>query len=187
MIKKIIERFGKLNILVNNAGIAPPERKDVLKASEASFDRVISVNLKGPYFLTQLVANKMVEAKQKDPDFEAGIINITSVSAELPSRNRGDYCISKAGLSMTTKLWASRLGEFDIPVYEIRPGIIETDMTAGVKDKYDELIQNGLLVNKRWGTPEDIGKATAAIVEGSFSYSTGLIINADGGLTLQSL
>lgn len=187
MIEKIKTRFNRLDALVNNAGIAPSERKDILEASEESFDKLISVNLKGPYFLTQLVANWMIEQKKNDSSFEGKIVNVTSISSTVASVNRGDYCISKAGLSMTTKLWAARLGEFGIPVYEIRPGIIATDMTSKVKDKYDKLIEEGLLVQPRWGTPEDIGKAVAMLLRGDMPYSTGSVLMADGGLTLERL
>jgi NAD(P)-dependent dehydrogenase (short-subunit alcohol dehydrogenase family) len=187
MVEKIKDRFKRLDALVNNAGIAPSERKDILDASEESFDKLINVNLKGPYFLTQLVANWMIEQKKNDPSFEGKIVTVTSVSSTVASVNRGDYCISKAGLSMTTKLWAARLGEFGIPAYEIRPGIIATDMTSTVKGKYDKLIEDGLLVQSRWGTPEDIGKAAAMLLRGDMPYSTGSVLMVDGGLTLERL
>jgi len=183
MWKQIIEHFGSLNILVNNAGMGPRERMDILETSEASYHEVMNVNLTGPYFLTQLAAGHMIEQKGKDPGFNAAIINISSVSATLASVNRGEYCISKAGMSMMTQLFAVRLGEFDIPVYEVRPGIIETDMTSGVKDKYDRLIAEGLTIQKRWGLPEDVGRAVASLASGDLSYSTGQVIMVDGGLT----
>lgn len=181
------EVFGKLNILVNNAGMAPRERKDILEASEESFEEVIRTNLQGPYFLTQAVANWLIEQKQAEPSFLGSIINISSISATIASVNRGEYCISKAGISMMTGLFAIRLGEFDLPVYEIRPGITETDMTAGVKEKYDKLIGEGLTVQRRWGYPEDIGKAVVALAQGLLPYSTGQVIMIDGGLTLGRL
>lgn len=188
--KKIVvqvrERFGKLHILVNNAGIAPRERNDILKATEESFDEVVNTNLKGTYFLTQDVANWMIHQKT-DPAFEGCIVNITSISATVASVNRGEYCISKAGLSMVTQLFAVRLGEFNIPVYEVRPGVISTDMTAGVKDKYDNLIGNGLCVQQRWGYPEDVGKAVTSLALGNFPYSTGQVFMVDGGLTISRL
>jgi NAD(P)-dependent dehydrogenase (short-subunit alcohol dehydrogenase family) len=187
MIDKIQKHFKRLDALVNNAGIAPTERKDILNASEESFDKLINVNLKGPYFLTQLVANWMIEQKKNDSSYEGKIITVSSVSSTVASVNRGDYCISKAGLSMTTKLWAARLGEYGIPVYEIRPGIIATDMTSKVKDKYDKLIKDGLLVQSRWGTPEDIGKTAAMLLRGDMPYSTGSVLMVDGGLTLERL
>jgi 3-oxoacyl-[acyl-carrier protein] reductase len=189
--KKILHQvkshFNRLNILVNNAGIAPRERCDILSATEESFDEVIATNLKGPYFLTQDAANWMIEQKKTDEDFSACIINISSMSATVASVNRGEYCISKAGISMATSLFAVRLGEFDIPVYEVRPGIISTDMTAGVTEKYDKLIREGLCVQKRWGLPDDIGKVVGALAMGSFPYSTGQVILVDGGLTIPRL
>lgn len=179
--------YGRLNILVNNAGIAPGERCDILTASEECFDEVISTNLKGTYFLTQAAASWMIRQKQLDQGFAGCIINITSMSATVASVNRGEYCISKAGLSMVTRLFAVRLGEYDIPVYEIRPGVISTDMTAGMKEKYDRMIEEGLCLQKRWGLPDDIGKMVGALAEGSFPYSTGQVFMADGGLTIQRL
>ena len=189
--KKIVEeiknQWGDLHVLVNNAGIAPKERKDILEADEKSYDRLMNVNLKGPYFLTQLVANWMIKQKIKNPKNRFTIINISSVSATTASVNRGDYCISKAGISMATKLWAARLGEFDIPVYEVQPGVIRTDMTAGVIEKYDKLIAEGLTIQKRWGNPEDLGKTVVALVSGMIPYATGQVIKTDGGMTIQTL
>jgi 3-oxoacyl-[acyl-carrier protein] reductase len=184
---EIKERFGRLNVLVNNAGIAPRVRADILEAGEESFEQVLRVNLQGPYFLTQAAANWMIEQGRASADFAGCIVNISSVSATVPSVNRGEYCISKAGVSMATKLWAARLGEFNIPVYEIRPGVIKTNMTAAVQEKYDRLIADGLIVQKRWGFPEDIGKAVAMLVRGDLPYSTGQVILVDGGMTLQRL
>jgi 3-oxoacyl-[acyl-carrier protein] reductase len=183
----IKEKFGRLDLLVNNAGMAPRERKDILETTEASFDEVLSVNLRGPYFLTQMVANWMIAQKKQSPELQPAIINVSSISATVASVNRGEYCISKAGLSMMTQLFAVRLGEFNIPVFEVRPGIIATDMTAGVKEKYDNLIGAGLTVQQRWGLPGDVGKAVAAIADGSFPYSTGQVFMVDGGLTLSRL
>lgn len=184
---EIGERFGRLNVLVNNAGVAPRVRADILEATEESYDWVMNINLKGPYFLTQAVANWMIAQRNADPTFEGCIINISSVSATVASPSRGEYCISKAGVSMATMLWAARLGEFDIPVYEVRPGVIKTDMTATVQAKYDKLIAEGLMVQARWGYPDDIGKAVAALARGDFAYSTGQVIMVDGGMTLQRL
>ena len=184
---EIKERFGRLNVLVNNAGIAPRVRADILEAGEESFEQVLRINLQGPYFLTQAVANWMIEQGRASADFAGCIVNISSVSATVPSLNRGEYCISKAGVSMATQLWAARLGEFNIPVYEIRPGVIKTDMTAAVQEKYDRLIAEGLMVQKRWGFPEDIGKAVAMLVRGDLGYSTGQVIYVDGGQHLQRL
>jgi 3-oxoacyl-[acyl-carrier protein] reductase len=187
--KKIMQQvnahFGKLHVLVNNAGVAPKERRDVLDMSEESFDYVLSTNLKGAFFLAQQAANWMIEQKKADKAFTGCIINISSISANVASVNRGEYCISKAGLSMVTQLLAVRLGEFDIPVYEVRPGIISTDMTSGVKEKYDNLLNEGLSVQKRWGYPDDVGKAVGSLAVGNFPYSTGQVILVDGGLTLR--
>jgi len=182
-----LSHFGKINVLINNAGVAPRERKDILEASEDIFDEVLNINLKGPYFLTRLFAGHMIEVKKEDPGFRCCIINVSSVSATVPSVNRGEYCISKAGIAMATKLWAARLGEFDIPVYEIRPGIIKTDMTSGVTEKYDKLFSEGINLQKRWGLPEDVGKAALAMATGMFCYSTGQVIMVDGGMTIQKL
>jgi len=187
IIAKVKEHYGQLHVLVNNAGIPPKERKDILESTEESFDEVISVNLKGSYFLTQKVANWMIDQKKNNKEFNGCIINISSISATVVSVNRGEYCISKAGLSMATQLFAVRLGEFNIPVYEVRPGVIYTDMTAGVKDKYDKLIEEGLCVQQRWGLPEDVGKAVASLANGDLTYSTGQVIMVDGGLTIPRL
>ena len=187
MWEQALEHYGRINILVNNAGMGPGERLDILEATEESFHEVMNVNLTGPYFLSQLAAKHMVEQKEKDAGFRAAIINISSVSATLASVNRGEYCISKAGMSMMTQLFAARLGEFDIPVYEVRPGVIETDMTARVKDKYDKMIVQGLTLQKRWGMPDDVGRAVASLAAGDLSYSTGQVIMVDGGLTIGRL
>lgn len=187
LISEIRKRFGRLDILVNNAGVAPEVREDILLATEESFDRLIRINLKGPYFLTQLAANWMIEQKQSDPQRNPMIINVSSISAYAASPSRGDYCLSKAGLSMTTALFAARLAEYGIGVYEIRPGIIATDMTAAVKDRYDSLIRDGLTPIRRWGVPDDIGRAVAAIAAGSFPFSTGEVFNVDGGFHLRIL
>ncbi|MEZ0606900.1 3-ketoacyl-ACP reductase [Fibrella sp. WM1] len=187
MLARIEAHFGRLNLLVNNAGVAPSVRADLLDTSEESFDRVVNTNLKGTFFLTQAVANWLIRQQAADADFRGMIINISSVSATVASVNRGEYCISKAGLSMTTQLFAVRLGTFGIPVYEVRPGVIKTDMTAGVSAKYDQLIADGLTVQPRWGLPDDVGRAVAAIADGSFPYSTGQVFMIDGGLTLARL
>jgi NAD(P)-dependent dehydrogenase (short-subunit alcohol dehydrogenase family) len=187
MLAAVRARFGRLNFLVNNAGVAPTVRADLLDASEESFERVLRINLQGPYFLTQAAARWMVEQKKADRAFRAGIVNVSSISATVASINRGDYCISKAGVGMMTQLWAVRLAEFDIPVYEIRPGIIATDMTAAVQAKYDKLIEEGLLLQKRWGKPDDIGRAVAALTRGDLPYSTGQVLMVDGGLTVARL
>lgn len=183
----VISEFGSLNVLVNNAGIAPRERKDILEAAEDVFDEVLETNLKGPYFLTQLVAGHMVEMKKENINFSGCIINVSSVSATVASVNRGEYCISKAGIAMATKLWAARLGEYNIPVYEIQPGVIRTDMTSAVTEKYDKLFDEGLTIQKRWGQPEDVGKVAAAMAGGMMPYSTGQVVLVDGGMTVQRL
>ncbi len=187
MIDAVREKFGRLHVLVNNAGIAPPVRADLLDASEESYEQVMRTNLQGPYFLTQLAARWLVAQKKADAAFRGCIINVSSVSATMASVNRGEYCISKAGVSMATQLWAVRLGEFDLPVYEVRPGVTRTDMTAGVTEKYDKLIAQGLLVQARWGVPEDVGKAVVMLARGDLPYSTGQVIMVDGGLTVPRL
>lgn len=178
---------GCINLLVNNAGVAPKVRADLLETTEESYDWVIDTNLKGVFFLTQAFARSMVAAKKADPAFEAAMVNITSISATVVSINRGEYCIAKAGFGMLTQLFAARLGGDGIPVYEVRPGVIKTDMTAGVTDKYDKLIAEGLCVQPRWGIPEDIGKSVAALARGDFPFSTGQVIMVDGGLTMPRL
>jgi NAD(P)-dependent dehydrogenase (short-subunit alcohol dehydrogenase family) len=180
-------QLGGLNLLVNNAGIAPPLRHDILEATEESFEKVFDVNLKGPYFLTQAVARWMIVQHQANPEFDGCIVNISSVSAELASINRGDYSMARAGTSMATKLWAVRLAEFGIRVYEIRPGVIATDMTAGVKEKYDRMIAEGLTLQPRWGQPDDVGRAVAALARGDFPYATGQVVNIDGGMMIGRL
>ena len=194
IVEETLGAFGRIDLLVNNAGIAPDVRADILEASEASFDRLIDVNLKGPYFLTQLVAREMVRrqsdeaTKRRSDEGGAKIINVTSVSAYAASVNRGDYCVAKAGLAMMTKLFAARLAEFGINVYEIRPGVIETDMTGAVKGKYDELIFRGHLTPiKRWGRPEDVARAVVAVARDLLPFSTGEVINVDGGFHLRRL
>ena len=184
------EKLGRLDLLVNNAGVAPEVRADILEASEESFDRLININVKGPYFLTQLAANWMIEQRRTGVPpvpFQPKIITISSISAYAASVNRGDYCIAKAALSMLTPLYAARLAEQGINVYEIRPGLIRTDMTGPVKEKYDKLIAEGLTPIKRWGTPEDVGKAVAAIAQDLLPFSTGEVINVDGGFHLRRL
>ena len=187
LLAKVRERLGRLHVLVNNAGVAPAVRADILEAGEESFDRVLSVNLKGPYFLTQSVARWMAEQKESDEDYAGCVVNVTSISATVASPSRGEYCVSKAGLAMASQLWAVRLAEHGIPVYEVRPGIIDTDMTAGVREKYDALIRAGLVPERRWGTPEDVGRVVAALAAGEMPYATGAVLVVDGGLTLPRL
>jgi 3-oxoacyl-[acyl-carrier protein] reductase len=188
LLEEITSKYQKLNILVNNAGIAPSVRADILEATEESFDQLISTNVKGPYFLTQAVANYWIKnqtSTQGTPSPK--IITISSISSYTASVNRGDYCVSKAALSMLTPLYAARLAEYGIQAFEIRPGVIATDMTGAVKEKYDKLIADGLTPIKRWGTPADIGRAVVAIAEESFPFSTGEVINVDGGFHLRRL
>jgi 3-oxoacyl-[acyl-carrier protein] reductase len=187
LIAAIDERFGDLHALVNNAGRAPRVRADLLDASEASFEELLRTNLQGPYFLTQQVASRMVARKRSTPTSTASILFVSSVSATMASPNRGDYCVSKAGLAMAVRLFAVRLAEAGIPVYEVRPGIIATDMTAGVKDVYDRRIADGLIPEGRWGTAEDVGRAVAALVRGDLPYATGSVIHVDGGLSIPRL
>ncbi len=187
LVNFVKEKFGRCDMLINNAGVAPSKRTDILEATEESYDRVMNINLRGPYFLTQQVANWMIEQKKSNPDRSCRICNTSSMSAYTSSPARGEYCLSKAGISMMTALYADRLAEYNIGVFEIRPGIIYTDMTSVVKDKYDKLIAEGLTPIKRWGQPEDIAKAIGAIAEGRLDFSTGQVINVDGGFHLRRL
>jgi 3-oxoacyl-[acyl-carrier protein] reductase len=187
MMEQVEQRFGRLNVLVNNAGVGPKVRADILEATEESYEWVMKTNLQGPYFLTQAAANWMIRQRKANPRFPACVVNVSSVSATLASVHRGEYCISKAGVAMATALWAVRLGEFGIPVYEVRPGLIKTDMSKPAADKYDKLIAGGITVEPRWGMPGDVGKVVAAIARGDIPYGTGGVIMVDGGLTLGRL
>jgi 3-oxoacyl-[acyl-carrier protein] reductase len=188
LVAQTLAHFGRIDLLVNNAGVAPTPRADILDATEDSFDRLININLKAPYFLTQLVAQQMIRQQEDSPSqAPPAIITISSISAYAASVNRGDYCIAKAGLSMLTSLFAVRLAEYGINVYEIRPGIIETDMTDPSRTKYDQLIAQGLTPIKRWGQPEDVAKAVLAVAEGRLPFSTGQVINVDGGFHMKWL
>jgi 3-oxoacyl-[acyl-carrier protein] reductase len=188
LLKAVIARFGWIDLLVNNAGVAPAERKDLLEATEESFDRLISINLRGPFFLTQALANLWLAGLANLPARpRPKVITVSSISAYTASVNRGDYCISKAGLSMMTQLFAVRLAEQGIGVYEIRPGVVATDMTGSVKEKYDRLIADGLTPISRWGTPEDVGRAVVAIAKNLFPFSTGEVFNVDGGFHIRRL
>jgi 3-oxoacyl-[acyl-carrier protein] reductase len=178
---------GTVSALVNNAGRAPRVRADLLEATEESFEEVLRTNLQGPYFLTQAVARDMVARRRTHPDFTAAIVFVTSVSAEMASTARGEYCVSKAGLAMATTLFAARLADQGISVFEVRPGIIETDMTAAVRELYDRRIAEGLVPERRWGMPEDVGRAVAALVRGDFPHATGTVVHVDGGLSLSRL
>jgi NAD(P)-dependent dehydrogenase (short-subunit alcohol dehydrogenase family) len=178
---------GEIDLLVNNAGVAPAVRADLLEATEESFDRVVGINLKGPYFLTQLVARRMIEQVHSGAVRHPKIVTISSISAYTASVNRGDYCLAKAGLGMLTALYAARLAEHGIGVYEIRPGIVATDMTGPVKERYDALIAGGLTPIRRWGQPEDVGKAVLAVATDLLPFSTGQVIDVDGGFHLRIL
>lgn len=188
LVQQVLGRFGRIDALVNNAGVAPNERKDILYASEESFERLLQINLQGPYFLTQKIARYWLQSQPK-PLLPGGfrVVFVTSISADTVSLNRGEYCVSKAGTAMGAQLWARRLAAENIQVYEVRPGIIETDMTSGVKEKYDPLIADGLVPQRRWGYPEDIGKAVRALVDGDFGFSTGSVIHVDGGFHIKEL
>jgi NAD(P)-dependent dehydrogenase (short-subunit alcohol dehydrogenase family) len=187
LVSEVRDRLGRLHLLVNNAGVGPQVRADLLEAEEASFERLLRVNLQGPYFLTQSVARWMLEQSQADAGWSGAVVFVTSVSATMASTNRGEYCVSKAGLAMASQLWAARLAEAGIPVYEVRPGIIRTDMTAPVAEKYDRLIAQGLVPQGRWGLPEDVGRVVAALARGDAPYSTGAVVTVDGGLTIPRL
>ena len=187
MLSAVLEKFGRVDVLVNNAGVAPEKRLDILETNSLSFDRVLNTNLRGPFFLTQAVALHMVDQVRKSQESRLAIVFVTSVSAYMSSPSRAEYCVSKAGLSMTAAIFADRLSKEGINVYEVRPGIIKTDMTAGVQEKYDKLIEQGLIPQQRWGTPEDVGKAVSALVSGAFDYSTGSIIEVSGGMNIERL
>jgi 3-oxoacyl-[acyl-carrier protein] reductase len=187
VLERTLAHLGAPNLLVNNAGVAPRERRDILDMTPESYERVLGTNLAGPLFLCQLVVREMLRAREADAAFAACIVNVGSISASVVSTNRAEYCIAKAGLAMLTQLFATRLGPLGIPVYEVRPGVIRTDMTAGVVEKYDRLIENGLCVQPRWGTPDDVGRAVAALARGDFPYSSGQVVMVDGGLTIPRL
>lgn len=182
----VTQKYGRVDLLVNNAGIAPKVRKDILETSEESFDALIGVNLKGTFFMCSLFASAMIKAKRKE-NYTPRIVNISSVSAYAASVERAEYCVSKAGISMVTKLFAVRLAEEGIPVFEVRPGIISTDMTAKVKDKYDKLIAEGITPVKRWGTGADVADCVLAAASGKLDFGTGTVLNADGGFHLRRL
>jgi 3-oxoacyl-[acyl-carrier protein] reductase len=186
MVDGVLTAWGRIDVLVNNAGITSVGRRDILEATEESWDRVLGVNLKGAFFLCQRVAREMLRlSANPPPNFAPVIVNLSSLSAYALSMTRGDYCVSKTGLSMVTQLYALRLANHGIRVYEVRPGIIDTDMTAGAKERYTQLIEQGLAPVRRWGTPADVGRAVAALVAGAIPYSTGEIINVDGGFHLR--
>ena len=183
----ILDRYGRIDFLVNNAGVAPLLRNDILEMTEESYDRVMNINLKGPFFFAQKIASEMIWMKEQISDYNPVIVFMTSVSSSLSSTNRTEYCISKAGLSMASTVFADRLSKEGILVFEVRPGIIQTDMTAKIKDKYDKLIADGLIPQKRWGMPEDIGKAVASIARGDWNFSTGMVFEISGGLNIHKI
>lgn len=185
LINSARQLFGRLDALVNNAGITSPGRKDILVTDEDSFDFVFGINLKGPFFLTQLAALWMTELPAVE--VRRSIVFVSSISAEFVSTNRGDYCLTKSAIGMATQLWATRLAEFGIDVYEVRPGVIRSDMTAGVTAKYDDLIANGLMLERRWGEAEDIGRAVTTLVKGDIPYATGQVLKIDGGMSIKRL
>lgn len=187
LLDDVARRFGGLDAIVNNAGHAPRVRADLLDATEESFDEVLRTNLQGPYFLTQRAAPMLLERKRERPDAAVSVVFVTSVSAEMVSLNRGEYCVSKAGLAMAARLFAARLAPEGIPVFEVRPGVIETDMTAGVRATYDRRIADGLVPEHRWGRPDDVGRAVAALLRGDVPYATGTVVHVDGGLTIPRL
>jgi 3-oxoacyl-[acyl-carrier protein] reductase len=187
IVKTVIDQFGCVDLLVNNAGVAPEQRLDVLETTPESFDRVMSINLRGGFFLTQRVARQMIDQVNAKAAARPKIVFITSVSAYMSSPSRAEYCISKSGLSMAAAIFADRLSEYGINVYEVQPGIIKTDMTAPVEDKYNRLIEEGLIPQRRWGFPEDVGKAVVALVSGGFEYSTGTVIEVSGGMNIRRL
>lgn len=187
IIKEAQQRLGRIDVLVNNAGVAPLERLDILETTEDSFQRLMDINLEGPFFLTQAVANQMIRQVRQGAEYAPTIVFVTSISSYTASPSRAEYCISKAGLSMAAQNFAVRLAEFGINVYDVQPGIIATDMTSAVTEKYDKLIEEGLLLQKRWGTPEDVGKAVVALAEGCFEYATGAAIEVGGGFGLRRL
>ncbi len=186
-ISAVCEAFGRIDILVNNAGIAPDKRSDILETTPESFDRLMAVNAKGAFFLTQKVAKRMIARADCEPAVAPAVIFITSISAAVSSTSRAEYCLSKAALSMAAALFADALAAHGIAVYEVRPGIIATEMTAPVKDKYDRLIAEGLVPQGRWGYPEDVGKAVAALARGDFGFSTGAVIEVSGGMNIRRL
>lgn len=188
LLETVRAEFGRLDALVNNAGIAPRQRADLTVATEESFEELLRVNLQGPHFLTQAVAQYWLTAKPA-PTLAGGfkVVFVTSISADTVSTNRGEYCISKAGLAMSVQLWAERLAAENIQVYELRPGIMATDMTAGVREKYDALLETGIVPQRRWGTPDDVGRAVGALLAGDFPFSTGAVLPVDGGFHIHRL
>ena len=187
ILRQALDKCKKIDVLVNNAGVAPERRLDILETSPESYDRLQTINARGPFFLTQKIARQMIKQVKENPESKPCIIFISSISASVSSPTRAEYCVSKAALSQAARVFADRLSEYGINVYEVRPGIIQTDMTAPVKEKYDKLIAGGLIPQKRWGFPEDVGKAVAALAKGYFGYSTGLVVEVSGGMNVPHL
>lgn len=187
VVRNILERYGRIDILVNNAGVAPLQRTDLLELTEESYDRLMNINLRGPVFFTQKIAREMIWLKSQIQNYSPKMIFISSVSSYMTSSKRAEYCISKAGLSMASKVFAERLTGEGILVYEVRPGIIETDMTARVKEKYDRMIEEGIVKQKRWGSPADVAKAVASLARGDWAFSSGAVFEVSGGLNIRSL
>ncbi|MBN2011287.1 3-ketoacyl-ACP reductase [candidate division KSB1 bacterium] len=184
ILNSTLEAFGRIDVLVNNAGVAPAARLDILETTPESYDRLLAINARGPFFLTQKIANYMMDATKTNSLLKPSIIFISSISAYVSSPARSEYCISKAAISQMARIYADRLAIYGINVYEIRPGIIQTDMTVSVKEKYDDLIANGLIPQNRWGFPEDVGKAVASLAKGDFAYSTGMVVEVSGGMNI---
>jgi NAD(P)-dependent dehydrogenase (short-subunit alcohol dehydrogenase family) len=187
VITNILDCYGRIDLLVNNAGVAPLQRNDIIDLTEESYDRVMNINLKGPLFFAQKIAREMIWLKQQIADYSPKIIFISSISSYMGSTNRSEYCISKAGVSMACMIFADRLAREEILVYEVRPGVIQTDMTARVKDKYDRLIGEGIIPQKRWGMPDDIAKAVASLASGDWAFSTGAVFEVSGGLNIRKI
>jgi 3-oxoacyl-[acyl-carrier protein] reductase len=187
ILQQTLDKWKKIDVLVNNAGVAPEQRLDVLETTPESYDRLQSINARGPFFLTQKISKQMISQVKEDPESKPCIIFISSISASVSSPSRAEYCISKAALSQAARVFADRLSDYGINVYDVRPGIIQTEMTVPVKEKYDKLIAGGLIPQKRWGLPEDVGKAVVALAKGYFGYSTGLVVEVSGGMSIQHL
>jgi 3-oxoacyl-[acyl-carrier protein] reductase len=187
ILKETLNMFGRIDVMVNNAGVAPEKRRDILQTTPESYDRVLSINSRGAFFLTQKIAGQMIKQAERDAEMKLCIIFISSISAYVSSPSRAEYCISKAAMSMAARIFSDRLAEYGINVYEVRPGIIQTEMTTSAKAKYDNLIADGLIPQKRWGQPEDVARAVVSLAQGDFAYSTGLVLEVSGGMNIRHL